>query len=72
MTIVLPEPPVPVIFCSRLCLVHVLRQPADERLVGLDLAARSLSNVPACMARRMRWSMNHAVFCVTPMARWIS
>jgi hypothetical protein len=25
-----------------------------------------------CMARRIRWSMNHAVFWVTPRARWIS
>lgn len=27
------------------------------------------SKVPVCIARRMRWSMNQADFCVTPMAR---
>jgi hypothetical protein len=32
----------------------------------------NLSKVPSCIASRIRWSMNHAVFCVTLMARWIS
>ena len=29
-------------------------------------------NVPVRIASRIRWSMNHAVFCVTPIARWTS
>ena len=54
--------------------VHVPRFAADERLVRVDFVPslppfRPLSSG---MARRMRCSMNHAVFCVTPSDRAIS
>ena len=49
-------------------LVHVAGLPADERLVNLDLA-ESRRKLSVCIASRMRCSMNHADFCVTPSDR---
>ena len=62
-------PPAPADLPGALGRVHVAGLAADERLVDFDLAARACSNVPVCIASRMRCSMNHADFCVTPSAR---
>ena len=45
---------------------------ADVRFIGLDFAAflaAHLRGLVGFIASRMRWSMNHAVFWVTPMLR---
>ena len=39
---------------------------------GLGWRTVFLLKLPVCIASRMRWSMNHAVFCVMPSARCIS
>ena len=42
---------------------------ADERLVRFDFAREHRRVRRSFIVSRMRWSMNHAVFCVTPSAR---
>ena len=42
--------------------VHVASLAADEGFVNFDVTVQLAPMVSSCMARRMRWSMNHAVF----------
>ena len=49
-----------------------LSEATHEGLIDFDLAThRAIKRTTSCMARRMRWSMNHAVCCVTPSPRVI-
>lgn len=59
-------------YCSSTCefltlgLRHMGPNPTE---VGLVCINRSCEGFLSPHASRMRWSMNHAVFCVTPMSR---
>ncbi len=50
-------------------LVHIASLTADEGFVNLDLPGSVPPASVSCIPSRMRWSMNQAVFWVTPKAR---
>lgn len=54
---------------TRLCMFFA-RPPMN--VSSASAGPLSFRNEPVSIASRMRCSMNHAVFCVTPIARWIS
>ena len=70
-TATLPTAPRPVPARSfRLALLMLARRPpmyVSSTSTGPENCGSSFL---AFQASRMRWSMNHAVFCVTPMSRW--
>jgi hypothetical protein len=55
--------PLDALLALALCM---LRASPPMNVSSLSTVPPSLRNVPVRMASRMRWSMNHAVFCVTP------
>jgi hypothetical protein len=71
MTGVLSLPHVPVIRSARLpaCAFRAL-SPIKVSSASTSPVSLSTGSMPS--ANRMRCSMNQAVFCVTPMARWTS
>jgi hypothetical protein len=68
MTIALSLPPVPVMTLARRA-VCMLRDLAPMKVSSTSTLLENFPPCFACIAKGMRWSMNHAVFRVTPSAR---